>query len=206
MDTKVFTFCYQSRHFELLPEALPSWTKQIEPTNIFVGFPDRIGESDYPEFFAALNQTGVNSCPVPTKFYGYAYNHLLEATEFQHAIILAPYVIPKEWLLGSVATWLETYYLVGKFKPPRVLETNKLQVKLIAPIIVELGRLNFDFLAVRHEALTFLDLRYRQWRFGSVLIRARPGAYALYNMLAIGDLPVLMLSHSVKPVKYLKRR
>lgn len=188
-----------------LPKVLPSWLQYVQPTDISVGYAQRFAGKEFIDYLGSMQ---VNQVPLQTKFYGYAYNQLLEGNqEWQNAVILAPYAVPKEWLFGSVAAWLENFVLVGRFKPPRILDSEKMHAQLIAPVIIELGRLNFDFIALRRECLPFLDLKYRQWRFGSVLVRARPGAQALFNLLSVGDLPILALPHSCKPVKYvLKRR
>jgi hypothetical protein len=81
------------------------------------------------------------------------------------------------------------------------LVSDAILMPLVAPVIVELGRLQMDCIAVREDVPR--SVGYHEWWFGSILVRARPGAFLLYNALAAGY-PVLTLSRNCNPVRYVK--
>lgn len=202
MDMKVVTYCFAPSHFETITKVLPDWCKYFDKSDIFIGYSERQAN---PEFIREIKETKVNIVPISARFYGDAYQMLLSEIDWNALLILAPYVIPQGWLVGSLRWWLESFVLVGKFKPPRVLNSETILLPLIAPVIIELGRLNLDFLALRSDIKYFVNLGYREWTFGSILVRSRPGAQVLFNVLA-GGYPVLTLPRSVKPVKYVEKR
>lgn len=176
---------------------------QVFPDREFiVGYFDRYGRDG---FDAQIEQVGARPLPLDCAYYGVAYETILASEDFDSAIVFAPYTAPREWLVGSVNAWLKHYALVGKFRPPRILEAERLMLPLIASVIVELGRLNFDFILLRGDVKWSLDPKYYAWQFGSVLVRSRPGAFIFFKVAAAGY-PILTLPHTVKPVKCLVKK
>lgn len=203
MHVKTVTYCFAQGHYETCLQVLPNWCDVFGSENVIVGFYDKKATN---EFIDRVTELGVNAVALQLRFYGEAYQVLLEQVgECDAVVILAPYVIPSEWLIGSVVEWMSTFALVGRFKPPRVLNSERLLLPLISPVIVELGRLNLDFLAIRSDVRYLANFLYRDWEFGSILVRARPGAQILFNLLSLGY-PILTLPNSVKPVKYIISR
>jgi hypothetical protein len=151
-----------------------------------------------------MHDDAVEFVPVSNSSYGAAYDTLLERTIGKPILILAPYAVPKEWFIGasgSLLKWFESYAIIGRYKQPRILVSDAILMPLVAPVIVELGRLQMDCIAVREDVPR--SVGYHEWWFGSILVRARPGAFLLYNALAAGY-PVLTLPRNCNPVRYVK--
>jgi len=194
----IVTHIYTSQHAEALKETLPEWVR-LSPSQILVGYYQKKFQ---PSDFQCLETyDGVELVPVDSSSYGAAYDVLLERVVGKPILILAPYVIPKDWFVGSVSKWFESYAIIGHYKQPRILVADAILMPLIAPVVVELGRLQMDCIAVREDVPR--SVGYHEWWFGSILVRARPGAFLLYNALAAGY-PVLTLPYNCKPVRYVR--
>jgi len=201
-DLIIVTHIYSKSHLEALSETLPEWRKLAPSARILVGYyANRFQASE----FGTLLAENVELVPVHNSSYGAAYDTLLERTIGQPILILAPYAIPKEWFIGahgSLFSWFESYAIIGRYKQPRILVSDAILMPLVAPVIVELGRLQMDCIAVREDVPR--SVGYHEWWFGTILVRARPGAYLLYNALAAGY-PVMTLARNCNPVRYVKR-
>lgn len=202
MENIAVTHCFLDRHFEFALRTIPEWMKAFPDRKFIVGYYKR----RCPEsFVGSLAELGVEYHEVTNKFYGKAYEYLLNTCDWNSVLIFAPYSVPQSWLAGSIQQWLNDYALIGKFRPPRLLNAENLMLPLVAPVVVELGRLNFDFLVIRHDLKFSIDTKYYSWRLGSVMVRARPGAFMIFNALALGC-PILTLPHGVKPVRFLGKK
>jgi hypothetical protein len=200
----IVTHLYTRSHLNALSEALPEWIRLLPNAQILVGYyQNRFQASDFRSLINENSQ--VQLIPVQNSSYGAAYDSLLDQTTGKPILILAPYAIPKEWFVGangSLFQWFESYAIIGRYRQPRILVADAILMPLIAPVIVELGRLQMDCIAVREDVPRAVG--YHEWRFGTVLVRARPGAFLLYNALAAGY-PVLMLPRNCNPVRYVKK-
>jgi hypothetical protein len=197
----IVTHLYTREHVKALSQSLSAWRKLSSSVPIIVGYyQSRFQPSD----FSNLQDDAVEFVSVSHSSYGAAYDALLEETIGKPVLILAPYAIPKEWFIGangSLFKWFESYAIIGRYKQPRILVSDAILMPLVAPVIVELGRLQMDCIAIREDVPR--SLGYHEWVLGSILVRARPGAFLLYNALAAGY-PVLTLPHNCNPVKYAK--
>ena len=202
-DLAIVTHIYTKPHAEALMETLPEWVKLAPSAQIFVSYYlNRFQPSD---FHSLMVYDRVDFIPVANSSYGAAYDTLLERTVDKPVLILAPYAIPKEWFIGangSLFKWFESYAVIGRYKQPRILVADAILMPLVAPVIVELGRLQMDCIAIRNDVPR--SVGYHEWWFGSILVRARPGAFLLYNALAAG-FPVLTLTRNCNPVRYVKK-
>jgi hypothetical protein len=198
----IVTHLYTKEHAEALSQTLPAWRKLAPSSQIIVGYyQSRFQPSDFSNL---MQDETVEFVPVSNSSYGAAYDTLLERTIGKPILILAPYAVPKEWFIGangSLLKWFESYAIIGRYKQPRILVSDAILMPLVAPVIVELGRLQMDCIAVREDVPR--SVGYHEWWFGSILVRARPGAFLLYNALAAGY-PVLTLSRNCNPVRYVK--
>ncbi len=188
-------------HYDAIQIALPKWRELVPDAQFRIGFYTERA----PESFLQWKETidFASFVPITERAYGLSYNQLVEGQDYDALIVLAPFVVPYQWLFGSAREWLSHYSIVGHYKPPRVLVAENIYLPLISPVIVELGRLNLDCLLVRDDVT--LDFSYREFLFGSVLVRGRPGAYLLFNALHEGK-AVMTLPPYVRMVKYLSRK
>lgn len=202
MDTIVLTYCFRPTHYETIRVAFDKWQQFLPDVHFVVGYyKDRATD----EFLDWANTVGhqVEFVSVHEKAYGEGYNQLIMDRQFQALLVLAPFAVPSKWLFGSMQEWLNQYSLVGHYKPPRVLIAENIYLPLVAPVIVELGRMNLDCLIVRNDFA--VDFAYREFLFGTVLVRGRPGAYVLFNALQAGR-AVLTLPENCRLVKYVTER
>ena len=198
------THCFKPLHYQVLEQALPKWIETFPSSRFVVGYLEERAPSGWVDQVGGLNQ--VTLSPVSAKTYGGAYDELVSGHQPCDAILVfAPYVVPKGWFHGSLQAWLDQYSLIGKFKPPRVLIAEKIYLPLVSPVIVEIGRLSLDCVVMRSDLLPFITFQYQEWSFGTVLVRARPGATALFKALSVGC-SVLTLGHGCNPVRYLIKK
>jgi hypothetical protein len=196
----LLTHCSDRQQFQLAERVLPAWQDAFVGAACVVGVPASLQD------LAA--QSSIADCCLPAgKSFGDFYTEQLTERDFDAAILFAPYALPADWLAGSVVSWLQTFSLIGRYKRPRVLSMEKiLGLTLIAPNIVELGRLRMDFVVIRSDLKPFADCRlYEQWIGSEVLVRARPATMLLYSALRIGA-AILTLPDNCHPVRFLLSR
>jgi hypothetical protein len=196
----LLTHCSDRSQLELAERVLPAWQDAFPGATCVVGMPASLHDQ-------ATQSSIADYCLPAGKSFGDFYTEQLAEREFDAAILFAPYALPADWLAGSVAAWLTTFSLIGRYKLPRVLSMEKiLGLTLIAPNIVELGRLRMDFVIVRSDLKPFANCRlYEQWIGSEVLVRARPATMLLYSALRAGA-AILTLPDSCHPVRFLMSR
>jgi len=198
----VVTYCFKAFHYEAIKLALPNWLDRLSGCEFIVGFLMERATDEFTNW--SSNVSGVQFVPIEERVaYGLVYNRLIEGGNYDALIVLAPFVIPSKWLLGSSLEWLKFYSLIGHYKQPRVLVAEQLLLPLVAPVIVELGRMNLDCVVIKPDFN--IDFSYSEYSFGTVLIRGRPGSNLLFNALMAGC-PVLSLPYHCRTVKYITDR
>jgi hypothetical protein len=205
MSVLVVTHCFKQVHYEALMSAFESWLERLSGCQFVIGFMRDRAPDAFNSWAESISGRTADVVFHPFESplsYGQAYNTLIENRNFDVLLVLAPFAVPKRWLLGSIFEWTKNYSLIGHYKPPRVLIAEQLLLPLVAPVIVELGRMNLDCVVARPEFS--IDFSYTEHLFGTVLVRGRPGANLLFNAL-ISGCPVLALPYSCKPVKYVAR-
>ena len=205
MDVLVVTHCFKHVHYEALMSVFESWIERLSGCQFVIGFMSDREPDEFRNWVESVDRKNENVVFHPFESplsYGQAYNTLVENRNFDVLLVLAPFVVPKHWLLGSISEWTKSYSLIGHYKPPRVLIAEQLLLPLVAPVIIELGRMNLDCVVVKPDFL--IDFSYTEHLFGTVLVRGRPGANLLFNALVSGC-PILTLPYSCKPIRYIVR-
>jgi hypothetical protein len=203
MNISVVTHCFKQVHYEALMSVFPIWMERLSSDCQFVvGFMSDRAPDAFKNWVESVSGRIENIVFHPFEnslSYGQAYNTLVENRNFDVLLVLAPFVVPKHWLIGSITEWIKNYSLIGHYKPPRVLIAEQLLLPLVAPVIIELGRMNLDCVVAKPDFL--IDFSYTEHLFGTVLVRGRPGANLLFNALIAGR-PILTLPYACKPIRY----
>jgi hypothetical protein len=202
MSVLVVTHCFKQVHYEALMSVFESWLERLSGCQFVIGFMSDRAPDGFNSWAEAVSGRTANVVFHPFEnplSYGQAYNTLIENRDFDVLLVLAPFTVPKHWLLGSILEWTKNYSLIGHYKPPRVLIAEQLLLPLVAPVIIELGRMNLDCVVAKPDFS--IDFSYTEHLFGTVLVRGRPGANLLFNALIAGC-PVLALPYECKPVRY----
>jgi hypothetical protein len=202
MSVLVVTHCFKQVHYEALMSVFESWLERLSGCQFVIGFMSDRAPNAFDSWAKSISGRTANVVFHPFESplsYGQAYNTLIENRNFDVLLVLAPFVVPKHWLLGSISEWTKSYSLIGHYKPPRVLIAEQLLLPLVAPVIIELGRMNLDCVVAKPDFS--IDFSYTEHLFGTVLVRGRPGANLLFNALIAGC-SVLALPYACKPVKY----
>jgi hypothetical protein len=202
MSVLVVTHCFKQVHYEALMSVFESWLERLSGCQFVIGFMSDRAPDAFDSWAKSISGRTANVVFHPFEnplSYGQAYNTLIENRNFDVLLVLAPFVVPKHWLLGSISEWTKSYSLIGHYKPPRVLIAEQLLLPLVAPVIIELGRMNLDCVVAKPDFS--IDFSYTEHLFGTVLVRGRPGANLLFNALIAGC-SVLALPYACKPVKY----
>jgi hypothetical protein len=202
MSVLVVTHCFKQVHYEALMSVFESWLERLSGCQFVIGFMSDRAPDAFNSWAESISGRTANVVFHPFESplsYGQAYNTLIENRNFDVLLVLAPFVVPKHWLLGSISEWTKSYSLIGHYKPPRVLIAEQLLLPLVAPVIIELGRMNLDCVVAKPDFS--IDFSYTEHLFGTVLVRGRPGANLLFNALIAGC-SVLALPYACKPVKY----
>jgi hypothetical protein len=202
MSVLVVTHCFKQVHYEALMSVFGSWLESLSGCQFIIGFMSDRAPDAFNSWAESVSGRTANVVFHPFESplsYGQAYNTLIENRNFDVLLVLAPFVVPKHWLLGSISEWTKSYSLIGHYKPPRVLIAEQLLLPLVAPVIIELGRMNLDCVIAKPDFS--IDFSYTEHLFGTVLVRGRPGANLLFNALIAGC-SVLALPYTCKPVKY----
>jgi len=200
VKVRAITYCFKPFHYEAIKLALPKWLERLAGCEFVVGYLNERADEDFKIWMEQFN--GVEFMPIEERIsYGSVYNMLISDCErFDFIIVLAPFVVPSKWFLGSSLEWVKSYSLIGHYKPPRVLVAEQLLLPLVAPVIVEMGRINLDCVVVKPDFM--IDFSYFEHCFGSVLVRGRPGSMLLFNALSAGC-PILALPYQCRTVRYI---
>jgi len=189
----VLTGLFERGYIDCLGQSLQSWKEALGDASLFVICPEDLS-SCVPEgakYIKAVNPASYGAC------YSEAIASL-PPDAGNHILIVAPYCTPSDWLVGSLLKWIEHYDLIGIYRPPRFLHAP------MGTTILELGRLNMDFVCFSRDLAIVADFGYHEWNAGQLLVRVRPGGQFLFNALTFGA-KILTLPQNAKPISYLSR-
>lgn len=189
--TAFLTAMFEHYYMPVLGSSVQAWVESLGEVDAYVvcspDFVDEVSKMTDAFIFHGFEKNAYGAC------YSHAIS-TLTTKGYKHFIIAAPYSVPSNWLIGSLQAWMQDFDIVGIYKPPRILKSPE------GITIFELGRLQMDFLYLSKQAAICADFEFKSFEFGSLLIRARPGGWLLFNALAFGNIRVLTLPQHVKPI------
>lgn len=192
-DLGIVTALFERGYGDCIATSIENWLKSFPNAQFFVLSPK--------DMFGQIPETATPIEAVDPSAYGVCYNYAINfllSKGIKNFLIVAPYSVPSQWLAGSLANWVESYDLIGIYKPPRFLHAS------FGTTILELGRLNMDFIYFSGELAFCADFSFKSWNVGTLLIRVRPGGWLIFNALTFGA-SVLTLPSHCKPISYLSR-